>query len=368
MLLKSAVIDVELKKIPEIPSGNLPMKILETILQFNGEIGRQFEGGCQDYPFQKEWHKLATEFRKVLADSEPILSLADSRPSFKRDTDAQDDFANRLPDRSHPRSNKRSTPPETICVDDDDDENAMETPSKKQRRRDTVANVVPRMRSTTAAEPIPQTPPLPRTPVFEQTTDKLTNSRLYARKFYLDELRSIIQDAHIGLPGQTDPRAIERIVHMSMQSWDEPLRKFMSQTEDLCLAMIRLQVDTTFAHWQRTRLYDKLQSICEAFVKSKMHLQRQSAENYLLLELYKPMTFDSEALEDAFAKARAKTQKCREEWRAKVFTRQHMKEFSHTLNLDQKIAKVLTDKRLGPDEYGKEVEIMGVSFFQFDSE
>ena len=73
------------------------------------------------------------------------------------------------------------------------------------------------------------------------------------------------------------------------------------------------------------------------------------------------MTFNNEAVEVAYARARAKAQTGRQYWRARDFVEHQMKDSSQSLTLEEKIAKVLAAKHLGPDEYSKEVDIMGVS-------
>lgn len=353
---KSVEIDAELKEIPELPTGNLPMKILEKILEFNGEIGRQIEGGFQDYPFQKEWYRLAMEFRGVLAESQPILVMSDLHLSSKGDANADDCFATPLA--------VRPPPPQTTYISIDDEDVMMESsPSnKKQKKRplSTAPHSTPRKKPAMGVEHILERPPIFQIPAFDEQAN-ICSDRPFACRFGLHEIRSIIQDAHIGLPGQTDPRAIDRIIRISMQSWDQPLRKFMTQTEELCMAMIRLHIDITFAHWQRTRLHDKIHMICGAFVKNRMVLQSQAAERARLLELHKPMTFDNEAVEVAYARAREKTQRARQRLRARDYLEHQMKDSNQNLTLAEKINKVIANNSLDPDEYSKEVEIMGVS-------
>ena len=343
------------------------MKVLEKILQFDGEIRRQIDGGSQDYSFQKEWNRIAIEFRRVLAESQPVLIMSDLSTSPNADANAEDRFGSPLPVRAYrsPASRLNIPPPAYISIDDDD-EDMVESPCTNKRRHATSVQTTPRKKPATAGKSVTQRPPLYQIPAFQASTGT-DSERPFARRFKLSEIRSIIQDAHIGLPGQTDPRAIERIIQISMQCWDQPLRKFMVQVEELCLDMIRSHVDTTFALWQKTRLHDKLHNICEAFIKDRMSLQNQAAERARLLELHKPMTFNNEAMELAYAKGRTKALQGRQYFRAKEYVERHMKDSSQSLTLDDKIAKVLEAKHLGPDEYSKEVEIMGVSpIYQFD--
>jgi hypothetical protein len=358
--MKSAAIDTELKLIPELPAGNLPMKVLERILEFEGEVKRQIEGGSQEYSFQKEWNRLAMEFRGVLADSQPVLVMSDLHRFSSGDADAGDPFVTPTPARPALHTSRPNAYQTYISLDEDED--MVESPSNKKRRYIPATSSTPRKKTAMTVEPLSRKPPLFQVPAFEETNSTCSD-RPVARRFSLHELRSIIQDAHIGLPGQTDPRAIDRIIQISMQSWDQPLRKFMTQTEDLCLDMIRTHIDAIFEHWQRTRLYDEVHIISEAFLKDRMILQRKAAERARLLELHKPMTFNNEAIELAYAKARAKAQKGRQYWRARDCVEQQMKDSSQSgQTIDERIAKVINAKQLGPDEYSKEVEIMGVSY------
>lgn len=326
-------------KIPEEPTGNLPMQISEKITDFHENVRRQIEGGSQDYPFQKEWNRLAVEFRGILAESEPILTMSDL-------------------DRGVEPS--RLNAPKVYMTIDDDDEDMVESPSTKKRRNNTPTQATPRKKPTVTPKSVTQRALLNQIPPFDPYT--ITNcDRPFAHRFSLDDLRSIIQDAHIGLPGQTDPRAIERVISLSMGSWDQPLGRFMEKSEELCLGMIRSHLNKSFELWHKTPLHNKLHNICEEFVKDKMKVQIQAAERARLLELQKPMTFNKEAVELAYAKGRKKAEQGRQYFRAKDFVEQHMKESSQNLTLDEKITKVIDAKRLGPDEYQKEVEIIGVS-------
>lgn len=359
MHAKNLSIDTELMKIPEEPTGNLPMQVSEKITEFHEKIRRQIEGGSQDFPFQKEWNRLAVEFRGSLAESEPILVMSDLYPPSNADARAESRFVSPLPARPRQSPASRLNTSRVYVIDDEEEEDMAESPSTNKRRH-TSAQSTPRKKPTITPKSVTQRPPpLHQIPAFEPYNANC--DRPFARRFSLHELRGIIQDAHIGLPGQTDPRAIERIIILSMQSWNQPLHKFMEKTEELCLSMIRAQIDTTFGLWQKTRLYDKLNSICEEFIKNRMKIQNQAAERARLLELQKPMTFNKEAVELAYTKGRTKAEQGRQYFRAKDYVEQQMKDISQNSTLDEKIVKVIEAKRLGPDEYKKEVEIIGVS-------
>lgn len=337
------------------------MKVLEKIVEFDNEIRRQIDGGSQGYSFQKEWNRLAKEFRETLAESQPILMMSDLYRYSNADGEAEHRFESPLPARPRQSPASRPNAPQVYMTIDDDDEDMVESPSTNKRRYNSQAQATPRKKPTITPKSVAQRPPIHKIPAFEPSTGT-DGDRPFARRFNLHEVRSIIQDAHIGLPGQTDPRAVDRIIQLSMQNWDQPLREFMSQTEHLCLEMIKSHVDKTFISWHRTRLYDNVHNICEEFVRNKMNAQKQTAERARLLELYKPMTFNEEAVELAYKKGRTKAEAGRQYHRAKDYIEQHMKDSNQNQTLNEKIARVLEAKHLGPDEYSKEVEIIGVSF------
>lgn len=359
MYLKSAKIDAELTKLPELPTGNLPMKILEKIIEFESEIGRQIEGGSQEHSFQKVWHRRAMEFRGALAESHPNLIMSDLNPPSNTDADSEARFVSPMPMRPrHSPASRQNGPSAIISIDDDDDEEMVSSPSTSKRRHAASAQSTPRKKPTIAAKAMAQRPPIFEIPKFKAPPSTNYNHP-FALQISLEEVRTILQDAHIGLPGQHDPRAINRIIRKSMQSWDQLLRKFMAQTEELCLDMIKSHIDTTFALWQKTRLHDKIHIVCEVFVKARMSLQTKAAERARLLELHKPVTFNKEAMEWAYAKGKSRVQQHRQRLRARDAVEQDMKDSN--LSLQERIDKMIESKTLGPDEYAKEIQIMGVS-------
>ena len=66
-------LNTRLDTLPERPAGNLPLKIMEQLLAFESNVQRHFDGGNPDFTLLKNWHNLAERFRKILADSRPML-------------------------------------------------------------------------------------------------------------------------------------------------------------------------------------------------------------------------------------------------------------------------------------------------------
>lgn len=317
---KAAMIEAELKIIPGLPAGNLPMKVLERIIAFEAEIKAQIDGGSHHYPFQKDWSQLAVKFREVLAASRPKLP----RPQIQR----------------------------TKCISIDDSEDGVpESPlSGKKRKQNPRTEASPRKK--TASKISPDKRKLSDIPVFAIAP----MSQPSARVLTLDDIRSIIEDAQVGLPGQIDPRATERMIRISQDSWDQPLSQFLDQTEELCRNMIMEKIIQVFGEWRQTGLFTQILEICNKFLDKRMGQQRQAAERARMLELHKPMTLNSEALKVLCDNAKAEIKASRREVRVTELV-----ERLEAKNI--KATSAATDAQLGPDPYSKEVELIGVSLF-----
>lgn len=82
---KAAAIDNELETLPEPPTGNLPILIIQCLNDFETNIKRLIDGDIstlvnEEVPgrfFWKEWNNLAMKFRGVMAESRPALQMCD---------------------------------------------------------------------------------------------------------------------------------------------------------------------------------------------------------------------------------------------------------------------------------------------------
>ncbi len=293
------------------------MQLLVGIVAFENQVKTHIDGGNPRYPFRKDWHNLALSFRNIIADSRPELVM----PPISGGSDSS-------PESPTPKGKKR---PVTISVDSDSDD-------------------------TSFAEPVSRRPVARAASVV---------GRPFARRFSLRQIHSIIEEGHVCLPQQIDTRVTERMIIMSLEMWEKPLNQFLHRTETLCHVMLTQQISQTFHRWQSTQLYARVVEICESFLKEKMVSQRQTAKRVLQLELQFPMTLSDEALQVSCEKARAEVHTERRCYLAGIYVdRVQMGrtngKFSASLSREEKIARV-TDEQLPPDQYSKEIWLMGVS-------
>lgn len=68
---------MELAALPEPPGDNLPMILMGKLTTLNREITQYLTGGFPYNSFQKAWNGLAERFREAIADSRPMLIIAD---------------------------------------------------------------------------------------------------------------------------------------------------------------------------------------------------------------------------------------------------------------------------------------------------
>ncbi|KAL8815160.1 MAG: hypothetical protein Q9223_005679 [Gallowayella weberi] len=353
---KTQEIIARLKDLPEPPEGNLSLKIYEKILQFEADLRCHLDGGSEMYPFQKEVHAAAIQFRNTIAFSYPRLSLADlvaaTRPSSQ------------LPYRSSatptPSGNRRSE----IIIDSDEEDRAAQkfpqTPSPIKRKQ-AVSNSTPSKRSR--LENIPQFLPgqdLNGSNSSSSSSMNLDRTAPFARRFTLAEIRSILEDAHIGLPNQVDPRATKRMITYSLSHWDEPLKAFLTFTSQTCRSMILDRASSVFSLWQGTQCFDELLELCYSFFDECRDKQMSSARRILAIERQAALTLHEDAMRTASERALVTLEHaCRSE-RAKALLMKQDPEWEENVSdrtKNEKISKV-DDAQLGPNPFTNELRAM----------
>lgn len=301
---KAAAIDNELETLPEPPTGNLPILIIQCLNDFETNVKRLIDGDISTLVdgevlcfFWRDWNKLAMTFRGVMAESRPALVMCD--------------------------------PTEVpIQIDLDDEISDTGTASRLGRKR-------------------------PRTSVP-------SCKRSFATRFGLVQIRDIIREGVPGLPGQIDTRTIDRVIRLSLQQWNKPLEQFLKQVERLCDDMFMKHVDQVFGRWRATGLYTRVVEIYSSFLKDAMASQRKAAQRALQLELQKPASFNAEGLKIAEEKALAQIMADRQAFRATEYVVKHQElKGAKGSSRDERVRRV-SDTQLGSDPYSQEVRLIGV--------
>ena len=341
---KAISIKEQLRGLPEPLDGNLPARLYGDLLKFEFELTKYFDGGFQDCPFQRDWHNASLDFRAVMEGSYPLVTIiAPQTPSRK--VHSSTSFGE-LPGTPTPIRNLAPIP---IDTDTDSEDPAKISPASRKR--------IPQKRPHPPAQSTPQkVSRLSEIPRFK--TDKTVR-----KQFELEEIREILQDHYVGLPGETDPKATEKMIQLSMAHWEHPVNQFIKRAGELCQNMIYERVLNVFGHRQNTQFYSELMDICGAFLSKAIDDQLKLAKQILRWELNKPKTLNEVAIEVGKDKAIEYLRKKRRESLARAWLDQEEeKSGKQTTGLVRadKIAKA-TDAQIGPDPYSLEIKAMGVS-------
>ncbi len=243
----------------------------------------------------------------------------------------------------------RNLAPISIDSDSDIEKTPKTSPASRQR--------IPQKRPRSSAQSTPQK----AARIGEIPQFKTNPSR---KQFGLDEIRGIHQDHYVGLPGETDPKATEKMIKLSMAHWDDPVNQFIRRTGELCQSMIYERVLNVFGHRQNTQFFSELTDICGTFITNAIDDQLRIVRQILSWELKKPKTLNEVAIEVAKDKAIEYLQKKRRECLVKAWVDQEEERTGKQTTGQPRVDKMakVTDTQLGPDPYSLEIKAMGVSY------
>ena len=341
---RAILITEKLRGLPEPLDGNLPARLYGELIKFEFELAKHFDGGFQDCSFQRDWHNVSLEFRATMEGSHPLVTItAVQTPSRKVRSSTS---LGGMPGTPTPI---RNVAPISVDSDTDSEEPPKISPASSKH--------------ITQKRPHPSTQSTPQKVARISEIPRFKTDKLGRKQFRLDEIRSIRQDHYIGLPGETDPKATEKMIQLSMAHWEQPVNEFIKRTGELCQNMIYERVLSVFGHRQNTQFYSELTDICGNFLSEAIDDQHKLVKRILSWEQKKPKTLDEVAIEVAKDKAIEYLQKKRREALAKAWLDQEEeKSGKQTTGLvrTDKMAKV-TDAQLGPDPYSLEIKTMGAS-------
>ncbi|KAL8994852.1 MAG: hypothetical protein Q9169_005299 [Polycauliona sp. 2 TL-2023] len=352
--VRSKVTDIiaRLDQLPEPPKGNLSLKIFEKILHLEQDLRCHLDGGSEEYPFRKEFHAAALRFRETIKFSYPRLSLVDM-------------FTTRIPYRPSATPTPSGIGRDAIPIDLDEEDNVNEaprstqvlTPTKRKHATTNMSQSSPSKRSR--LNDIPQHTANRDNPNSSYDGSEIDRTAPFARRFTLTEIRTTLRDAHIGLPGQIDPKATERMIKQSLSRWDEPLDVLLEFTRQTCLDMIIQRASLVFAQGQGTRCFETVLEICQSFFHEQFTIQKASAKRILYIERQAALTLNEDAMKSASETALATLEsRCREE-RVKAFlTKQDVEWDSTPSEKAKKEMSKVTDAQIGSNPYSIELRAM----------
>ncbi len=347
---KAENIDARLKELPEPLDSNLALSVMVELLQFERQLKESIDGGQKTNSFHKEWNQWALRFRQELAETRPTLLYQGLQvPVHSQSPNGNQNLF------GTPTPVVKNSAAISIDSDESDNPDNMESPSK-------LSPLPPRVGQKRPVVSAYTTPKKLQRATAEFSASKKPKM-VSSKKFSLQEIRNILQDAYIGLHNLIDPKAIEKMIRLSMEHWEHPLSQFLAQTRKLCEVMVFQQIQDVYAKYSETQYYEQIRQICERFFDKAFTEQTQLLMRILEWEQSRPMTCNDEAINLAQSKAFTLLETKRRETRATAYLNEQEarlgKPSSGQARVD-KLAKV-TDSQLGPDPYKKEIEAMTVS-------
>ncbi|RJE21495.1 Dynamin family [Aspergillus sclerotialis] len=187
-----------------------------------------------------------------------------------------------------------------------------------------------------------------------------------AKCFTWEEIRDINADSYpVGLPDQTDPRAIEVMNRLSVKHWDKPMNAFIRATHKLVHDTLMKQLDDVFSQYHQTGLYRELKRILETYMQGLREAHFRQVQEIYNIEYDKPFTLAKDAMHIA-------THEAKEYLKEKRFRARGIK----YLNLQGKYAeddprreaelKKLTGAQLGKDKFVEELKMMAKTRAYYD--
>ncbi|KAL8925260.1 MAG: hypothetical protein Q9208_003550 [Pyrenodesmia sp. 3 TL-2023] len=346
---KTAEVIARLNELPEPPKGNLSLKIYEKILAFEHDLHRHFDGGSEELPFRKEWLVAATQFRDTVAESYPRLNYS----CLSETPQPQGQLPYRFSATPTPMSTSKRS--DVIALESDEDNTSQPiTPTHNKRKQPASkpSQVSPLKRSR-----------LSHIPQYTESVDSINRPAPYAKRFSLPEIRNILQDAHVGLPNQIDPKATQKMIKESLIGWEEPLKELLRFTEQICRAMILQRAANTFGVWRGTQFYELVEDTCKSFFEDKLNQQVVWAERILSIERQEAVTLHKATMSEARDEALKKLKKACRNARAKAFLDGKYPGWDSNLEeqaITEKIEKV-SENDVGPNPYTHELRALAVS-------
>lgn len=326
---KAERIDAELQTMPDPPSENLPYVLCGKLNLLKERIRRHIEGGSSNFPMQKIWGHIADDFKAAITITRPAVTLISENESFKAKAPQEEDS---------------------------DCEMVSIRPSvKPQAKRKTPGDHTPvdnraklRVRSTT-----------------NYTTAHFNYFTGPAKNFTWEEIREINRDSYsTGIPGQTDPKAIEMMNKISVQHWDRPMMVFLNVSHRLLKDTLMQQVQYVFSQYQQTALYRELERIITGYLQELSNEHLRHAKEIYNIERHKPFTKATSTLTQVTKEVLEQFVAARRQARAKLYLRIH---YGSAPPDDPKrnaeIKKLINNEsEMGSDEFAQEIQMMAVGY------
>jgi hypothetical protein len=335
-------VNAQLSRLPELPNDNVQHVVRQCLQEFSNGVRDILEGGHDQNQFLSDWSQLSIDFADAIQKIKPMFII----------TDGSD-----------------QTFPEIINVDDDSDNSKMSStqasPYKRAnedpfspgaKRQNLMGSFKPKVEEGSSNI----SPSIPRHNTSKKRSTPF-DAYLNAGKRFMTiaEVRRVIsKHRRPGHPDNVSDAAREEICLLSIQSWNQPLKKLADTTFHMLQTAIMGAMESSLGQYKQTDLFRKSKRKILELLGQHQAEQRRILEEFYALETYKLFTVNNEDF------IRYKTEELnllkekRRQRRVSCYVQRQNYLSKKTLTETAKIQqeKAVTDEQLGPDPFGLEIE------------
>lgn len=177
-------------------------------------------------------------------------------------------------------------PPSLTILSDDDERPVIETPIKRAKGNNGLSiRNTPSFSNRTSTETPRTVRPKP------QHQDGGAAAEGAKTIFKLDQVKYALDRASAsGLPGQTDPRAVDRLVKQSIQGWPLQIEKMLDTLKALIMNMLNTGIGHALAAYRPTQLYIFVCNIVQTLANNLIDEQFEKVRYMVSCITHRPLT------------------------------------------------------------------------------
>lgn len=371
------LIDQELQNLPDLPSDNVLLIVIQHLSVFSGDMQKILNGGSDHNTFHSNFSKLCDQFREAVLGMKPTMVV--NHPSDKVRVsnvvdlcDSDGDDAESVMSVTTPRSQQNGLFGTNINgigkrVYTDKE---FSTPSKRARPGpgqfdgSSDGDVRPKQENSDAmplrlATPLRQTPVPNKTERPEQNPffDILTwHKNRRVTNMSLASIRAKIEEhTKAGHSGVVSPMVLTQLCLKSVGPWKAPCERILILTLRMLRQSARDSLDHTFAKWQQTQLYQQSVDLLTKFFDDLELSQKEALERLYFLEANNDFTVNNAAKELYKSEEAAGIRKLRQAVRAREVVSMSGRKFKD--DDARKAAEKIAEQGLLPDPFNQELDV-----------
>jgi hypothetical protein len=362
-------INQNLENLPELPSREVFMTVVQHLSVFTSDVQKILEGGSTHNAFHSHFSKICDQFRETVLDMKPSVTI--SHPSDKVDEiisidSDDDDTETRMSSPSYmngfgtgnsrKRFNADPMTPTPIKRPNFGPSQGAGSPSGGLRQVSVKKEFggVP-LRLATPVPNAPQSPDLnPFSDILKHHKDRSLNKTNTSLALIR---RKIEEHTKAGLPGVVSPQVYTDLCLNSVQPWDKPCARLLVLTINMLRENADAALLNVFQKWSQTQLYKLSRELLAKFFDKLQETQKEALEALCDLEANNDFTVNKLALATYKMSEGNGIRKMRREHRAKMKVINDGRRFKTDEQRKAAEKDAVEKGDLGPDPFEPELEV-----------